>query len=415
MIVIAGAGPGTGNFGVDALRLSVASGLRQRIERVQFVYLGHSSMASEPKLLANGDIVVPTSLSLRMYRRNGLVRTYCAMRWGKGSDEIPAILRRVSCSCDISGGDSFTDLYGYKVFCAQVMRKRLFVDAGIPLILLPQTYGPFNNAVLRRFASDVVSRATQVWARDSRSLEVLRDLLGDRFTPSRHRVGVDVAFALPPCDTASTPLNLGPEHVGVNVSGLIWNNPGMAVRRYRFTADYRRSLIEIIHRLCIDSRIVLIPHVLRPKGHPESDRDACEDLLRSVSREFRERITICPDLRDPSEAKSVIAQCQWFLGTRMHATIAGLSSGVPTCTIAYSNKALGVFESCGLGHCVHDPRSMDSDELVRRVMTSYLERASDRAVLSVKVPHVLEQANLQMSEIAAECIRLANRRGDAGT
>lgn len=35
------------------------------------------------------------------------------------------------------------------------------------------------------------------WARDERSFDVLKDLLGDAFDPLRHRSGVDVAFGLP--------------------------------------------------------------------------------------------------------------------------------------------------------------------------------------------------------------------------
>ncbi len=77
---------------------------------------------------------------------------------------------------DISGGDSFADIYGIKRFKGITQPKQLSIDLGTPLILLPQTYGPFDQAKTRREASAVVKKTSMAWARDERSFESLKEL-----------------------------------------------------------------------------------------------------------------------------------------------------------------------------------------------------------------------------------------------
>ena len=153
---------------------------------------------------------------------------------------------------DVSGGDSFTDLYGRKRFFSVIRPQADLLQRKKPLILLPQTYGPFEDPTLRQMAADVIRRATMCWARDERSFEVLRDLLGDHFDPEKHRCGVDMAFGLQPrkpggklesrlqsmlaADRERYPL------VGFNVSGLIYQAGEEARTRYRFRADYNRCV-----------------------------------------------------------------------------------------------------------------------------------------------------------------------------
>ena len=90
---------------------------------------------------------------------------------------------------------------------------------------------------------------------------------------------------------------------------------------------------------------------------------------------------MAPAFADSREAKWLISKCDWFCGTRMHSTIAGLSSGVPTSTLAYSGKAQGVFESCGQGDCVADMRTLDAGAAVGIVFTSWKERQRVREEL----------------------------------
>ena len=85
-----------------------------------------------------------------------------------------------------------------------------------------------------------------VWARDRSSLDVVRELVGDRFDPERHRCGVDLAFLLPACAPVASSgalrrwLERDGERVAINASGLL-HNPDYAARWEKKRAAYRES------------------------------------------------------------------------------------------------------------------------------------------------------------------------------
>jgi polysaccharide pyruvyl transferase WcaK-like protein len=295
--------------------------------------------------------------------------------------------------------------------------KEFVLDQGRPLLLLPQTYGPFDESLER--ASRIVRRSVACFARDERSFDNLKSMLGDEFDSDRHRCGVDMAFGLAVrdpgdrldadirswIDDSSTPT------IGLNPSGLIGNTPGIDKSRYGFRADYRQTLIRFLSMMLAetDANVLLIPHVMSPRGVAESDLQMCEWLESEFAEEFGHRLKITSNHLDQCEVKWVISRMDWFCGTRMHATIAGLSTNVPTATISYSDKAIGVFETCGQGGEVFDPRMLEVEPIAEGLMDSYRRRKETRTGLSDSLRTVKERAASQMDEIAAIIESLGGR------
>ncbi|MCP4836895.1 MAG: hypothetical protein GY895_19255 [Phycisphaera sp.] len=259
-----------------------------------------------------------------------------------------------------------------------------------------------------------MKRSIACWARDQRSFEILKDLLGDEFDPERHHVGVDMAFGLSPRkpklipdlfksrDEAGNRCAL----VGLNVSGLMYNDPEAAKSRYGFVADYSRLIDGFIDWLLreTDSDLVLVPHVMAPPPSKESDVYACENVMERLGDRASGRVRITPTEFGANEVKWIISKCDWFCGTRMHATIAGLSTCTPTSTVSYSDKALGVFETCGQGREVFDPRKMDTETVIAAMIDSYKRRSEIRESLEANIPGVKAIAEKQMDDIC-EVIR----------
>jgi polysaccharide pyruvyl transferase WcaK-like protein len=405
-----GGGLGSGNLGVSALTISLLGQLRA--EGVGDIGIfDHSDGAGSIELPWAGSAWTARRFGARWSRRYYRLDTMAtvsvlakagglfsgAARWLAQSDAV----------LDISGGDSVTDMYGQWRYGYVMASKRLALALRKPLILPPQTYGPFRTVEARREAEQCVRGAAMAWARDDRSFVVLRGLLGDCFDPARHMCGVDVAFLLPQRDGSGLVPRLDPSEprIGLNVSGLIWNRPDHARERYGLRADYRRAVVTLVERLAQAGagRVVLVPHVCTSPGHFESDRDACVGVLDGLKPATRERVIVAEDTADPCEVKGLIASCAWFCGTRMHSTIAGLSCGVPTATIAYSDKALGVFDTCGQGEHVHDPRRQDTEALVEGVMKSFEGRRRAAESLRAQLPAVLSRARDQ-ARILAACV-----------
>jgi polysaccharide pyruvyl transferase WcaK-like protein len=276
------------------------------------------------------------------------------------------------------------------------------------LILLPQTYGPFFNARTRALASRIVQGASMAWARDAESYANLKSLLGDRFDPQRHRQGVDVAFGLapePPSDEQREPLahwlDTTVPVIGINVSGLLFNQKQRAVRAYGLAADYPAAMRDLIETLLRDTeaRLVLVPHVNAPLDHPNSDSAACHTVRATFRPSDQQRILVAPEFRSPAQAKWLIGQCDWFCGTRMHSCIAAMAAGVPTAAVAYSDKTRGVFATCGLQDHVADPRTASTETIVHQLLASWQQRGQARATLAQHLPTVRAQVERQMDQI----------------
>ena len=419
-LALFGGGFDTANLGVGALTESCVRGLSGRLPGAKVIVFDHTAgtaTADLPEAVGSPAVRYTRAggrWSKMLWRRDSLNNIELSMKLGGVGNPVAKRLLGASAILDISGGDSFSDIYGQWRYDRIVQTKRMALNAGLPLILLPQTYGPFKEPRNKETAADLVRRSAQAWARDARSFEILKDLAGADFDPERHRQGTDVAFGLPPRRPQRLPNDLselladrGTPVVGLNVSGLILNDLEKANRDFGFRADYGQLVRGLLRKLLDDSdaRVLLVPHVIRPLGHFESDPQACKTLYDELSPGDRRRVSILPSSFDQGEIKWVIGQCDWFCGTRMHSTIAALSSGVPTAAIAYSIKTQGIFDACDSGDAVSDPMKLDTSDAGEVLWSAWQNRSTAKDRLAAALVDVKAKAAAQMDAIAAACVR----------
>lgn len=395
-ICLFGASESTSNLGVSALFHATLSQLMDRAPDLDVTVFDYKWGRRELPFRWRGGERRLTHLganhSRRVWRAESLAVMQLAQRTGVLPNRGVQLIREADAVLDISGGDSFTDLYGPHRFGAIQRPKKLTLDLSTPLILLPQTYGPFQRDQSRAKAIEILLGARAAWARDPWSYRKLQELLGARFDPEQHLHGVDVAFGLE-VHAPAQPLSARIEDwlasgsgpvVGLNVSGLVDNQARPGARSFGFRADYRQAVLGLCRRILAESsaRLVLVPHVLAPSGDPESDPDACAHLAGSLGSDERERTVRLEGSYAASEVKHLIGRLDWFCGTRMHATIAALSQGVPCSAIAYSPKFQGVFDACGQSAHVADPTRLSTEELVEALVRSFHAREDARSSLA---------------------------------
>lgn len=252
-------------------------------------------------------------------------------------------LRRCDLVFDIGGGDSFSDIYAARRFWLIIGSKVAARRARGPLILSPQTIGPFHTGTARHAAVGVMNLASRVFARDEASLRVLEEL-GMAHVSA---LTTDVAFALPftPApDKDRRDLSAGPIKVGLNVSALLYRRDLATGDRIKLTVDYPALIDALIERIAREPRaeLHLVPHVLAAATPYEDDYA----LAEALQQRFPATI-LPPRFSGPSQAKSYIADLDLFAGSRMHATIAAISSGTAVVPLGYSRKFSGLFDSLG--------------------------------------------------------------------
>jgi len=268
---------------------------------------------------------------------------------------------------DISGGDSFSDIYGGRRMFQVLLQKYLVHLAGRPLVMAPQTVGPFKGRLWRILSAGTIRRCAIVTTRDARSTVFLRDMgvRNDVIEAS------DVALRLP--FTPSDARRDDPPRIGLNVSGLLMGGGYTGKNMFGLKSDYPALIREIITRFQAHTdgcEVHLVGHVIpQQRGGVEDDYQACLDL----AAEFPGTI-VAPDFATPSEAKSYIAGLDFFMGARMHACIAAFSSGVPVVPMAYSRKFAGLFGTLGYDLTV-DCTSDSADDILPRIFKAYETRA----------------------------------------
>lgn len=406
-----GAAFDTGNLGVSALCYSVLNHFVRSVRNPASITVFDYSSGRTPldlqfqkhphRFFRQGAF-----LTRRFYRSESLLSALVVGYFGGLGNPVVSQIRKSAVILDISGGDSFTDLYGEWRFRSTTIPKQLALWQRKSLVLLPQTYGPFRSKKNRDMAADIARRAKYAVARDERSYQALIDLLGADYDPERHLCGVDVAFSLPakPPVTMTDELsafisNAREAVIGLNISGLLYNEPNIAQRQFGLRGNYRNIIQAFLSHIVHETKfnILLVPHVAVDERHRESDLRACRQALATAGSS--ERILIAPEYRNPCEVKWLISQMAWFCGTRMHSTIAALSSSTPAAAIAYSPKTAGVFESCGLGAHVADPTRQNDAEVLLCLLESLDKRREVKEAYLETMPAILKRSQEQFSTL----------------
>lgn len=299
-----------------------------------------------------------------------------------GRSRFMAELDQCDLVLDIGEGDSFTDIYGLRRFRYHIISKLVALHSGKPLILSPQTIGPFQHWYTRGLAAWVMRRCEKVYCRDRLSADYVHAL--------GHIEGVeqaiDVAFRLP----YSRPDNHTSNRcrIGLNVSGLLYSGGYDGQNQFGLALDYPKLVRDLIAHWQLEpaNEVWLIPHVLSDQMPRDDDRIA----IAQLAEEFPQ-VRVGPQFNSPSEAKSFIAGMDFVTGARMHACIAAFSSGVPVVPLAYSRKFNGLFES--LGYCwLADGKAMSNAEALSAVIDGFERRTE----LAAAIPPAMTEAEQRL-------------------
>ncbi len=269
-----------------------------------------------------------------------------------------------------------------------------------PYGLVSQSIGPFLP-VNRPLARYFLDRAALVSVREKRTRAILVRL---GLRPDRIDLTPDVAFSLP-----------------AGSVDAVWNEEGMdpdrlerpwvalslsQLARRLASQSGQNSYLEEMARLArhvherYAASVLLIPHEIGPPSRGPDDRSAAEALCERTNRPPWMH-AIRGD-HSPSRLKAVIAKCDALVASRMHAAIAGLSSGVPSLLVSWSHKYGGVMQEIGLDDCVWDQSSTASPPLCGLFDQLWKRRETVRARL-------LGYTARAQEEIAALAERVADR------
>lgn len=254
-----------------------------------------------------------------------------------------------NCDCfiDLTEGDSFSDIYGDDWFKGRTRIKILIEKLGKPLLLGPQTYGPFINNNNYKMAMEAIVGADLVIARDEKSQGIVKEM-------GRRDVILtsDLAFCLPyrPNKIADNKIK-----VGINASRLLSNNDEMKQKNFKLSVSYMDYICDLLSTLICENnyRIYLISHV-------SGDYAIHENLKKKYPQ-----VELVPVFDNPIDAKSFISNMDIFVGARMHGTIAAYTTGVACIPTAYSQKFRNLFKGFEYNYIIDLTTETNKEALVK--------------------------------------------------
>jgi colanic acid/amylovoran biosynthesis protein len=389
----------------DPFRRSVR--FNDRDIAVDFVNLRFSKRLFLPNNVA---FLIALSILLRLIPikslRNRIVERNSTLKFISETDVFASI----------AGGDSFADIYGLGRLFYVGLPQILIILLGKKLILFPQTFGPFKGSFARRIARYIISHSEFVYLRDKKSIDDARKLL-PASQSNKVRFCFDVGFLLKPepkpgYDSswiAAAKANNRPL-VGFNVSGLLYSGGYTGKNEFGLKADYR-VLVENMIDFFIREKsaaVALVPHVLTEQlagGPGEGDDAVCREIFTRLQARYPGQIFFAGTGFTSSQVKHVIAQCDFFTGSRMHACIAALSQGVPAVAISYSDKFVGVLETIGMTEAVADPRKLDEKQILQIIGEAFDRRGDAHRHLLTVIPEVQTKAIATLGDAISPYLR----------
>lgn len=409
-ILLLGAGFTTQNMGVWALASGAISSVLHTHPNAKIYVLDYNEESSIYKIQHAGGVALVKLINIRFskkfWRENNIVRLLTTAlliklfpvktikNWIIARDPCLQAIESSAITGSIAGGDSFSDIYGIERLIYVTLPQLLVILMDRPLVLLPQTLGPFKSAVAKVIARYILKHSRKIYSRDMEGLSLTRKLI--RQGEKKVTFCYDMGFALEPRIKKKRMPKWLAEHnrsrtlIGLNVSGLLYIGGYRQNNMFGLKLDYQKLILDLIDYFIRknDTDIMLVPHVFGSGENSESDVLACRKVHHKFDESLRHHVHLVGGGYDHHEIKAVIGQCDFFLGSRMHACIAALSQCIPAVGLAYSRKFRGVFSSIGVQGLVADLREYDRESITMLVDQIYQQRLELRAKLEAKIPAV---------------------------
>jgi colanic acid/amylovoran biosynthesis protein len=372
------------NRGVEALLQPILKGLAERYAGCSIVVYSGSPEYDEGRIPMPGVKVLPEGrggevkgrVARKLNRLGFGFGEVCYPGWGEleGSDLLL-----------VTGGDVFSSEYGDWSFDRHLIPMRVAKKHNISFVIFAQSIGPFTSERHRERFLEVARFAQIISVREERTMKYLTEGLG---LPKEQVISVaDPAFLL-----EADPVAVGYAGRSLRHSGpLVAVSISQAISEW--TGHEREARLGVwstlVGRMINDwnASVVLVPHVQEAYAN---DVIACTNIWRNLN--FHSNLTVLGADLSAAEYKGIISSCDMVIAERMHAGIAGLSSGVCTCIVAYSIKARGIMERMvgkehsAAGALVEGSSFGDVEDVWRKIEHTWNNRTDIRDHLRRTVP-----------------------------
>lgn len=268
---------------------------------------------------------------------------------------------------DLSG-DTLADSIG-SVSIISIMGILIGILLNKPIVVFSQSIGPFKkwSLTLARFC---LNKVDLIIVRE----EITKKYLEKLKISSPIFLTADCAFILETASYERVEEILSREGINIESNVFIGISPSFKQDSENYVSLIAQIIDYIIENL--KSKVIIIPHVVK-------DIFVSQKIHKKIIN--KDKVTLIKHDYSPEELKGIICLCDMFIGARMHANIAALSTHVPTVAIAWSHKYYGIMRQLGQEKYVFDFRTMTFRSLVSKIDELWSNRNKIRKELTSKI------------------------------
>jgi len=240
---------------------------------------------------------------------------------------------------------------------------------GIPYTRFTQSYGPFDDKMIRYFAKKEFDYLPFVYARGKHSASYCREITKDK---SKVYDIPDLAVLLKKADDSWTNKYL--EGMGLNKKDYIVVSPSSVIYSMpkRVTGSIGEKHVEsisLIVKTLIEqgNKILLLPHMYSDKKWA-CDREICYKVFEKLSNTEKHTTRIVEEDIDTLQAKSLISFSKLSIVSRYHALVAAVSTSTPVITIGWNIKYYDLMEYYDIEEMSIDTRENEPLEIMNKTL-----------------------------------------------
>lgn len=301
---------------------------------------------------------------------------------------LPSNLERDSKGLIIGGGNLLMDLFPIWPIILYFITSQ-FKKAELPIIIAGVGAFPINTFIGKVLLRNIVSSASQVYVRDSKTRNFLKDYwnLHSEYSP-------DFAFSFPNIDKIKFQVN---NLVAINVAP-VYSQQWPYKNKFKYD-NYINSL----------SKSFLTYYLNNPEcyfwfyhtNYPTDQLGAIDIITKMISLGIpAEKIQHEDKLLTASTIALKLKSCKFAVTTRLHAAILALKFGLPIISIAYQPKVKNILYDLDLAKVVVDISNLK----LLHVYLQSIDSESWKFKLTNKKLEQLDQMNVKTIQSILQCI-----------
>lgn len=258
---------------------------------------------------------------------------------------------------------------------------------GKPVVMLPQSYGPFRSVVSKKMFQYALDRTEKVYFRE----DISGDFLKSSFSKNRAKYSFmpDLAIYLEKDELLHFP-KTKKNIIGVTLRP--WKEGGSDAREYVHRLE--EALLKTAAGTSYKIRIIVqVQDEKSLEGDESISRYLRERLLKHMKEADVEFYSAKPFFSLP-ELCGLYAECEVMISMRLHSALLSFILGTPALVAGYQHKAKGILERLGLNTLYAGSYSEIKSESLAVSLNNLLQ---DKTSTTKKIARSLEEARDEIS------------------